>query len=51
MPIEVRELIIKGTVVSGKPKGNGNYSENDKETIVQDCVDRVMQILKEKKER
>jgi hypothetical protein len=55
--IEVRELIIKAVVQqSGTPKtapapaaANGSMSGN--EEVIKACVDKVMEILKEKNER
>jgi hypothetical protein len=58
MPIEVRELVIKATVVqdgtapaamgSGSP-ADGNTSST--EEIIKTCVDKVLEILKDKNER
>jgi len=60
MPIEIRELVIKATVL---PKGNspseGGPSENNKtnntvpsqEEIIKTCLERVLEILKDKYER
>lgn len=53
MPIEIRELVIKVEV--GKERGNApaqaGATGGDNQQIVQECVDQVMEILKEKKER
>ena len=56
MPIEIRELNIKITMdnspsggqsaPSGNPEGGGN-----EDAIVAACVERVLEILKEKQER
>ena len=54
MPIEIRELIIKTTVESSDASetGNGGQSGGDeKQELIQECVDQVMEILKEKSER
>lgn len=52
MPIEVRELIIKTTVTKESGgKGGGMIQPNVKEEIIADCVDQVMDILKDKMER
>jgi hypothetical protein len=53
MPIEIRELIIKTTV---DPNANSQGSppiggEEEKHALIQECVDQVMAILKEKSER
>ncbi len=53
MAIEIRELIIKATVVSesGGAGGGSSASKEKKEALVQECVDQVMETLKEKEER
>ena len=55
MPIEVRELVLKATVTQGDgnrpaPEPNNN-SVSSKEEIVNICVEKVLSIIKEKKER
>jgi|SoiMethySBSTD1v2_1073268.scaffolds.fasta_scaffold1080880_2 hypothetical protein len=58
MPLEIRELQIKVTV--DQPQGqnaqppNGSQGSkymNDKEAIINQCIDQVMEILNNKKER
>lgn len=60
MSIEVRELIIKaaflaqdGAAGGGEQAGGGqsNNSITPKEEIIKACLERVMEILKEKHER
>ena len=57
MPIEIRELVIKATITqessSGGATGSGssNNALSDKEEIINTCVERVLDILKEKTER
>jgi hypothetical protein len=55
MPIEIRELVIKATVAQGEePAGSTSSSDgsaNQKEEIINECVETVLQILKEKHER
>ena len=60
MPIEIRELTIKvsvnptgdgpasGTVAS---PGQGDPGTNDKEEIIAECVEQVMERIKDKTER
>lgn len=55
MPIEVREMVIKATVVpdaasSGAASSGEGGSANSVE-IVQLCVEKVLEILKDKDER
>ena len=56
MPIEVRELVIKATVeeatsanASAASTNNSNVSTG--EEIIKACVDKVLEIIKEKMER
>jgi hypothetical protein len=55
MPIEVRELVIKAVVTqdgAGGPPGDAPQTNgNAQEEIIQACVEKVMDILKEKNER
>ncbi len=54
MAIEIRELVIKASVdesgAGNKDAGQGSAVKN-KEEIIADCVDRVMQILRDRDER
>ncbi len=56
MPIEVRELVIKATVVDTASSNNGGVSSGKSnitadEEIIKACVDKVLEIIKEKLER
>jgi phenylpyruvate tautomerase PptA (4-oxalocrotonate tautomerase family) len=55
MPIEIKELYIRINVDEGAKNGNSTESSNSslesKEEIIAECVDVVMEILKEQKER
>lgn len=57
MPIEIRELVIKATVVQDTAPGAGQGSggsANDvspNEEIINTCLDKLNQIQKDKKER
>lgn len=58
MPVEVRELIIKATIAQEDASGNGapaassaNNGESPNEAIIKLCVEKVLEILKEKDER
>jgi hypothetical protein len=55
MPIEIRELVIKAVIgQEGQSTGNaatgGNTGSSNEETI-KACVEKVMELLKEKNER
>ena len=58
MAIEIKELIIKGSVgqsdhtagmAAAQTGGNNNVSPN--EELINSCVEKILQILKEKNER
>ncbi len=56
MPIEIRELHIKGTVVganetSGSDSNTDDGSEEEREALIALCVERVMELLARDKER
>jgi len=58
MPIEVRELIIKATVTQEgqegtavTPSSNTNNNVSGTEEIITICVEKVLEILKEKDAR
>ena len=55
MPVEIRELVIKGTVTEGSGTGSvGASADNNAQTcedIIKVCVEKVLEILKEKNER
>ena len=55
MPLEIKELHIKATV-GEKNQNSGNAPEGqkdsmDKDKIIQACVDKVMQMLRDKETR
>jgi hypothetical protein len=55
MPLEIRELVIKATVggeentasIAPSPSGEGQGSEE----LIKLCVEKVLEILKDEKER
>lgn len=58
MPVEVRELVIKATVVqegsggaSDMPSSGGNNNVSANEEIINTCVEKILEILKEKNVR
>lgn len=58
MPIEIRELIIRASIEETESNTDSNSSSQrrqtsfaDKEALVAACVEQVMQILEDKKER
>lgn len=51
MPVEIRELIIKSTFYDDNGSENGEAAEVNTAQIVTECVDRVLDVLKEKMDR
>ena len=54
MPIEIRELHIKAVVSTEQEQTAGSQAEQqetDREAIVAECVEQVLEILREKAER
>lgn len=58
MPIEVRELVIKATITDdgnrnqvSAPSVNTNNNVSSNEEIITACVEKVLEILKEKDAR
>ncbi len=56
MPLEIKEIVITASVVSA-PGGTSTTSEgstvttSSKEEIIAECVEQVLEILREKNER
>lgn len=55
MPIEIRELVIRAEVNPGQGEsvrsGQGSTGASDREQLIRDCVEQVMEILRQKEER
>jgi hypothetical protein len=55
VPIEIRELVIKVTVDESGPGEKGGAGKgaggSERAGIISDCVDQVMQILRDNSER
>ncbi|MBK9983953.1 MAG: hypothetical protein IPP15_16565 [Saprospiraceae bacterium] len=53
MPIEVREIVIKATVAGASGEGTTSSSQRgpSADDLIKTCVEKVLEILKEKKER
>jgi hypothetical protein len=57
MPVEIRELVIKATIeqngaaASGAAGTNAGSNSSPGEDMIKTCVDKVLEILKEKNER
>ncbi|MNV83954.1 hypothetical protein D3C71_1777940 [compost metagenome] len=52
MPIEIRELVIKATVLQELNSGSApNNGVPPSEELVKVCVEKVLEIIKERNER
>ena len=58
MPVTVKELIVRATVVdtsnnNGQQQSSSakEINEEQRDLIISDCVDQVLQVLKNHKER
>jgi hypothetical protein len=57
MPVEIRELVIKATIeqngaaASGAAGSSAGSNSAPGEDMIKTCVDKVLEILKEKNER
>ena len=54
MPVEIRELVIRAEVEpqqrQSQESGQGGGA-SDREQLVRDCVDQVMEIIRQQEER
>jgi hypothetical protein len=53
MPIEIRELVIRATVepVEKEKRPSGEAPEHARDELVAECVQQVLEILRQKSER
>lgn len=53
MPVEVRKLVIKTTVVEDNQSSSSATASSgqDAESIIKECVNKILELLKEKNER
>jgi hypothetical protein len=52
MPIHIQELIIRATIERDNAAAGGSMmSDSDRRRLVEDCVDQVLDIIRENKER
>jgi hypothetical protein len=55
MPIEIRELVIRATVERGSEpearSASARRPENERQDLVAECVEQVLQILRQEHER
>ena len=53
MPIEIRELVIRATVrdASDSAGPGADTSGDERDALVAECIEQVMEILREEKER
>mgnify|MGYP006303607981 CR=1 FL=1 len=55
MPVEIRELVIRAEVGTGRGEAGqtaeGTAGAKDRERLVRDCVEQVMELIRQKEER
>lgn len=53
MPIHINEIVVRAVVTEkkDKPQKSAEEGKTDKESMVQEVVEQVLEILKEKEER
>ena len=54
MPVEIHELVIRAEVTprqADTQAGDGTAGPSTREQIVRDCVEQVMELLRQKEER
>jgi len=53
MPIEIRELVIRATVrnASDSAGANTDAHSDERKALVAECIEQVMEILRQEKER
>lgn len=51
MPIEIKELHIKITVDESKSGSSRGSGGNDKQQLIAQCVEQVLEVIKNQKER
>lgn len=56
MPVEIREMVIKVAVDEaggnkGSKAGSGDQQEGAPDAIIRTCVEKVLEILKDQRER
>ena len=55
MPVEIRELVIRAEVDprqgEGRQSGQGSGGAADRGQLVRDCVEQVMEMIRQKEER
>jgi len=50
MPIEIKELEINVSLVGESEENEATNELTDKEEIIEECIERVLQVLKDKNE-
>ena len=55
MPVEIHELIIRAEVAPQQGGGGmvaqGRAAVSDREQLIKDCVEQVMELIRQKEER
>ena len=51
MPVEIRELILRATIINSTAQNSKDYPVQSQEEIIATCTEQVLQILKRNRER
>lgn len=51
MPVEIRELVLRATIINTTGQNSGNNATKSQEEIIAACTEQVLQILKRERER
>lgn len=51
MAIEIKELVIRANIRDDAGGGGGGLDAKTRQQVVKECVDQVMELLKEREER
>jgi hypothetical protein len=51
MPVQVNEIVIRAVVEGREPQRQEGGQPQDREQIVSECVEQVLEILKNQQER
>jgi len=52
MPVEIKQIVIRAVLTDKESPGKPSEApEMEKESIVQECVDQILKILKKKNRR
>ncbi len=51
MPVEIRELVLRATIINATAQNDEGSSSKSQEEIIAACTEQVLQILRRERER